>query len=41
MHLESVVEKQIPSSRYAVMIKPVCPTTVAGIVRSLALEDEA
>jgi DNA-binding NtrC family response regulator len=40
MHPETVTERTLPSSRYAVMIKPVAPTTVAGIVRTLAAEGD-
>ncbi len=37
---EAVTEKLLPSSQYSVLIKPVSPTTVAGIVRALVERSE-
>lgn len=35
-HPEAVTEAVLPPSRYAILIKPVAPTTVASFVRTLA-----
>ena len=35
-HPESVTEAILPPSQYAILIKPVAPATVVGIVRTLA-----